>query len=121
MQEPASLFTWGNAWFRRSVLSLVLLTVVSILVGFVWLPAQHADFTAKGLWDSICRAAGVPSEWSTAKKEWPKPEARMTNVVMTPAMGRAGAGDAAGRGGTIAVQQCSMCHGAHGLSDGSSP
>jgi cytochrome c553 len=121
MREPANLFTWRNAWFRHSVLALVLLTIVSMLIGFVWLPAQHADFTAKGLWDSICRAAGVPSEWSTAKKEWPKPAARMTNVVMTPDMGRAGAVDAGGRGGTIAVQQCSMCHGAQGLADGSSP
>jgi len=119
MQE-ASLFAWSNRWFRRSVLSLVAFTVAMLLVGFVWLPSRHGDFTAKGLWDSICRAAGVPGEW-TAAKEWPKPGAGTTNVILTYAMGRSGAGDATGRGATIAIQQCSMCHGAQGMSDGGSP
>ena len=36
-------------------------------------------------------------------------------------MTSSGAGDAVGRGATIAVQQCSMCHGAQGMSDGNSP
>ena len=48
----------------RWVAALVALTVASLLVGFVWLPSVHADFTAKGLWDAICRAAGVPTTWS---------------------------------------------------------
>ena len=46
----------------RWVVSLVVLTVISLAIGFVWLPSVHADFTAKGLWDSICRAAGVPTK-----------------------------------------------------------
>jgi hypothetical protein len=52
----------------RWVAALVALTVASLLVGFVWLPSVHADFTAKGLWDAICRAAGVPSTWSDAAR-----------------------------------------------------
>jgi len=62
----------------------------------------------------------VPNEWSTTT-EWPKPGAGTTHVVLTNAMGRSGASDATGRGATIAIQQCSMCHGAQGMSDGGSP
>jgi len=119
MQEPA-LYAWGNRWFRWSVFGLGGLTVTALLVGFVWLPSVQGDFTAKGMWDSICRAAGVPSEWSSTGN-WPKSSKGTTNVVLTSEMTRSGAGDAVGRGATIAVQQCSMCHGAQGMSDGNSP
>jgi hypothetical protein len=44
-----------------SVVALVALTAISMVIGFVWLPSVHADFTVKGLWDGICRAAGVPA------------------------------------------------------------
>ena len=62
MQEPA-MYAWSNRWFRWSVCGLVVFVVASLLVGFVWLPSAQGDFTAKGVWDSICRAAGVPSQW----------------------------------------------------------
>ena len=52
---------------------------------------------------------------------WPKSSKGTTNVVLTSEMTRSGAGDAVGRGATIAVQQCSMCHGAQGMSDGNAP
>lgn len=118
--QQASLFAWSNRWFRWSLIGIIALTAATLLVGFVWLPSRHGDFTAKSVWDSICRAAGVPSEWTTAG-EWPKPGTGTTRVVLTNAMGRSGAGDATGRGATIAIQQCSMCHGAQGMSDGGSP
>ena len=54
--------SWRNPWVRGSVGVLVALTVVAMLVGFVWLPSVQADFSAQGLWASICRAAGVPVE-----------------------------------------------------------
>jgi len=119
MQET-HLFAWSNRWFRWSVLGLVALTAVTLLVGFVWLPSKHGDFTAKSVWDSICRAAGVPNEW-IATTEWPKAGTGTTQFVLTNAMGRSGASDATGRGATIAIQQCSMCHGAQGMGDGGSP
>ena len=50
-------------WLRSSVMSLCALAAVSILVGFIWLPSAQGDFSAQGLWASICRAAGVPAEW----------------------------------------------------------
>ena len=86
MQEPP-VYAWSNRWFRWSVSSLFILAIATLLVGFLWLPSVQSDFTAKGLWDSICRAAGVPSEWS-APKDWPRASARTTNVVLTSAMAR---------------------------------
>ncbi|MEJ8852399.1 c-type cytochrome [Variovorax rhizosphaerae] len=114
------MYAWRNPWLRRSVLSLVAISAVTVLVGFVWLPSQHADFSAKGIWDSICRAAGVPNQWGPATTP-PKASAGTTNVVLTRDMAKSGAGDAVGRGATIAVQQCSMCHGAQGMSEANAP
>jgi cytochrome c553 len=108
-----------DPWVRWSVVSLVAITVVSIVVGFVWLPSAHADFTVKGIWDGICRAAGVPADWSTG--EAVKTGPRTTAVVLAPAMARAGSADAVGRGGTLATQKCAMCHGAKGVSSGNAP
>jgi len=104
---------------RWSILSLVVLTVVSILVGFVWLPSVHPDFTAKGLWDGICRAAGVPTTWMSAGDIKTGPAT--TQVVLTPAMARPGAADSVGRGASLAIAQCTMCHGARGVSAADAP
>jgi cytochrome c553 len=103
----------------RWVAALIALTVAALLVGFVWLPSVHADFTAKGLWDAICRAAGVPTAWSDGGEAKSGP--RTTEVVFTPDMARAGSTESIGRGGTLATQQCSMCHGARGLSVANTP
>ena len=113
------MYSWRNPWFRWSVVSLVSLTVVSVLVGFVLLPSVHGDFTAQGLWASICRAAGVPSAWSQAPaagQSVPQP----TNVVLERSMARSGGNAAVGRGGTLALN-CTMCHGAQGMSASSAP
>ena len=104
---------------RWSILSLVALTLVSILVGFVWLPSVHPDFTAKGLWDGICRAAGVPSTWIGAGDV--KDGKPATQVVLLPAMARPGAADSIGRGASLAIAQCTMCHGARGVSAADTP
>jgi len=102
----------------RSVAALVAVTVVSLLVGFVWLPSVHSDFTAKGLWDAICRAAGVPASWGGGEVVNRKPG---TSVVLLPEMARAGASDAAGRGASLALEKCTMCHGARGVSAANAP
>lgn len=119
MEEP--LYTWRNPWFRWSVSLVGVVTVAAMLVGFVWLPSVQGDFTAKGLWDSICRAAGVPNSWSDEKRDAVASRLQTTNVVLTPAMATVGASDSVGRGSTIAVQQCSMCHGAKGMSEADAP
>jgi len=107
-------------WLRSSVMSLCALAAVSILVGFIWLPSAQGDFSAQGLWASICRAAGVPAEWSETSTA-PKSDLRSTRVVLERAMGRQGSNDAVGRGATIALQQCTMCHGAQGVSSADTP
>lgn len=114
-----SLYSWSNTWFRRSVVSLVALAVLSALVGFVWLPSMSGDFSSQGLWASICRAAGVPGAWGGgAQVSLAKPVA--TEVILERAMAGPGARDAIGRGATLALN-CTMCHGAQGVSISNAP
>lgn len=116
MREDGT-FGWGNPVVRWSIVSLVVLSVVSILVGFLVLPSVHGDFTARGLWDSICRAAGVPSTWS--QQSTVPAGVQSTDVVLTRAMTRS-TPDQVGRGGTLALN-CTMCHGAQGMSASDAP
>jgi cytochrome c553 len=103
----------------RWIMALAALTVVSFGIGFIWLPSAHPDFTAKGVWDTICRAAGVPSSWvGTDEIRAGKPG---TQVILTAAMARAGAADSIGRGASLAIAQCTMCHGARGVSLADAP
>ena len=112
------LFTWKNAVLRRCVIALTVMTAGVLLIGFVWLPSVHDDFTIDGLWASLCRAAGVPSPWS-APIDSPS-QTRSTQVVLSPSMARAGTNLAVGRGATLALN-CTMCHGARGLSISDAP
>jgi cytochrome c553 len=105
---------------RWSIVSLAVLVVLSLLVGFVWLPSVHADFSAQGIWAAICRAAGVPADWSSGGAAGKAP-ARTTRVVLEQAMARTGSTDAIGRGASLAIQQCTMCHGAQGVSVADAP
>ena len=113
------MYSWGNPWFRWSLVSLVVMTFLSMLVGFLLLPSMHADFTAQGLWASICRAAGVPGNWGEASAGQ-KAAAQSTDVVLERTMARSGADVAVGRGATLALN-CTMCHGAQGLSVSDAP
>jgi cytochrome c553 len=119
MMSEHGVFSWRNPWFRWSVGSVSALTVLSVLIGFIWLPSVHADFTAQGLWASICRAAGVPDTWigeDKANKAGPV----STSVVLDRGMGRSGTTEAIGRGATLAWQ-CTMCHGAQGVTVSDAP
>lgn len=117
--REAGMYSWSNLWFRWSVVSLVVLTLLFMLVGFVVLPSVHGDFTAQGLWASICRAAGVPSTWSDGSPA-ARSEAQSTNFVLERNMARDGGSDAVGRGATLALN-CTMCHGAQGVSASDAP
>jgi cytochrome c553 len=103
---------------RKSVLALVALTLVSLLVGFLWLPSVHRDFTVQGMWTAICRAAGVPARWSSSAAD--ALQGNSTHVVLERSMARAARGDAVGRGATLALN-CTMCHGAQGMSASNAP
>lgn len=117
MRESGT-FGWSNPIVRRSVVGLVLLALGSALVGFIWLPSAQADFSAQGLWASICRAAGVPTNWNNDSAAKARPTA--TNVVLDRSMTREGSNDAVGRGATLALN-CTMCHGAQGASKSDAP
>lgn len=118
MMNEQVLFSWRNAWFRRSVLSLGALAAGAILLGFIWLPSSSPDFSAQGIWASICRAAGVPGTWSDGST--PVDGTHATEVVLDLSMTKAGSSEAVGRGATLALS-CTMCHGAHGLSTSDAP
>ncbi|MDQ2926936.1 MAG: c-type cytochrome [Caldimonas sp.] len=117
--EREAVYAWSNRWFRYSVLALCALSLFSLLVGFVWLPSVQGDFGAGGLWASICRAAGVPDTWAPKEGALPA-RRRSTDVVLNRDMARAGTSEAIGRGATLALQ-CTMCHGARGLSEANAP
>lgn len=109
--------SWRNRVVRRSVIALAALTLVSMLIGFVWLPSVHDDFTMEGLWAGICRAAGVPANWGP---ENASELGTSTTVVLEPAMAKAGTNAEIGRGATLALS-CTMCHGVQGLSLSDAP
>lgn len=119
MLEPG-LYTWRNPWLRWSVLCVGGTMVAAVLVGFLWLPSAQGDFNAKGIWASICRAAGVPDAWGD-KAAMVTRGGRTTSVVLDQTMARLGSSEAAGRGATLALQQCTMCHGIRGVSVANAP
>ena len=92
------MYSWGNPWFRWSVVSLAALTVASMLVGFVWLPSVHGDFSAQGLWASICRAAGRPDDLVRRQRAASRSVPQATNVVLERSMARVGGQCSVGRG-----------------------
>ena len=115
MTDPA--YSWSSVWFRRSITWLVVATVLLLLVGFVWLPAMHADYTADGIWASICRAAGLPTTWAATGQ---RIGGEATKVVLDRSMASPASKSAVGRGATLSLN-CSMCHGAHGVSESDAP
>jgi cytochrome c553 len=119
MMREHGMYSWSNPWFRWSMVSLVVLTILATLVGFVWLPSVQRDFSAQGLWASICRAAGVPSSWGNGATE-SKSDPYSTMVVLERSMALAGASASTGRGATLALN-CTMCHGAQGMSVSNAP
>lgn len=113
-------FSRANRVVWGSIVGLVVLTLVATLVGFAVLPSAQADFRAQSLWDSICRAAGVPSKWLDDAERGRETAVVSTNVVLLPAMARQAAPASVGRGATLALN-CTMCHGARGMSRSDAP
>ncbi|PRY05497.1 c-type cytochrome [Paraburkholderia sp. BL25I1N1] len=106
------VFSLRNPWFTVSVGGTIAIAIVGILIGFIWLPSASQSFGDRGLWATICSAAGAPSSWyGGSNLTGPAP----SNVVVLPPLRRARAdANSSGRGATIATQNCSMCHGVLG-------
>lgn len=96
---------------RLALIAVAVLLVLSIAVGFLWLPMVKKDFAQGGLWEAICRAAGVPSTWYAPLA---KDDPQASRFAIVPTAASYGGGDV-GRGGTLALN-CTMCHGARGVS-----
>lgn len=116
--ERQNPYRWSNQGFRLSVIALIVLSIGSILIGFVWLPSVHKDFSNDGLWASICRAAGVPAAWYSTTNVAQVNTA--SDVVLERSMSRVEDFSGIGRGATLALN-CTMCHGAQGMSTSNAP
>ncbi|MGJ4889152.1 c-type cytochrome [Bradyrhizobium sp. HKCCYLS3077] len=88
------------------------LLVLTVLVGFIVLPYAQREFEFAGLWDVICRAAGLPRDTVAGSA---KPAAPTSKVVLTAATLAKPSPQSIGRGATLA-QRCAMCHGPTGIS-----
>jgi cytochrome c553 len=113
------LISLKNRWFTGSIAALVLLMVLSAAVGFVWLPRLQAQRNLATIWDAICSATGVAAPFSPPGL----PDAsamRSSNVVVAPGMMAPADSQSIGRGATLAMQ-CTMCHGARGMSPAEAP
>ena len=118
MSTEERLFSLRNRWVTISVGLTAGVAIVSILIGFVWLPSVHTDSQFTGIWNAICSAAGVPQRWYVSAPVTSR--LKTSDVIVTPTMFSQADPLAIGRGATLA-QRCSMCHGPQGISQASSP
>ena len=116
VERPLSL---RNPWVTTAVAVTGFVAVLSAGIGFIGLPLLQADARFAGVWDAICSAAGVVRAPPIA------PHAvvgdfKTTDVIVSPQMMRGASAVSVGRGATLAMQ-CTICHGARGLSEADSP
>ncbi len=112
------LFSLRNRWFTVSVGLTAGVAVVSILIGFIWLPSVQTGSQFAGVWNAICSAAGVPQQWFVSTPVTSR--VKTSQVVVTPTMFVNADALSIGRGATLALR-CSMCHGPQGISQANSP
>lgn len=113
------LFSFRNGWFRAGVGATIAVFVLSVLIGFVWLPSAKSDPQFQGIWNAICSAAGVPRQWHPVESAV-APGYRVSTVELTPHMLDGATSLSIGRGATLALR-CTMCHGPQGMSMANSP
>jgi cytochrome c553 len=108
-----------NRWFTISVGLTAAVALVGFLVGFLWVPLAQPGERFRGVWDTICSAAGLLHSPSSSQQivtaDYPT-----TRVEVIPRMLDSADAVSIGRGATLALR-CTMCHGARGLSDANSP
>jgi cytochrome c553 len=114
-----SVFSARDRWFTISVGALLLIGAVAAAVGFLWLPRAHGTGAA-GLWDAICSAAGAPARFQSAALPSEQAVFPTSVVVTSEMMGPAADSRAIGHGATLALN-CTMCHGARGMSPAGTP
>jgi cytochrome c553 len=112
------LFSLKNPWTLVAVSGIVAMLVLSVLVGFIWVPYAQGGKTVSGLWDAICRAAGAPGAAQGVAAQ-ASAKAGSSDVIVIPQMISADS-ISVGRGATLALR-CTMCHGARGMSEANTP
>ena len=108
-----------NRWFTYSVGAAAGVAIVSIAVGFIWLPSEQAGGRVLGVWYTICSAAGLVRV-PPIHEQVVQPPYVMTSVEIVPRMLSHPSAESIGRGATLALR-CTMCHGARGLSMADTP
>lgn len=114
--EP--LFSARNPWFTAAVGAVVVISVAAAVTGFLWLPLQDSNARFASVWDMICTTAGVVK--AAPATPVVLDGATTTKVVMTRQMLGNSSAMSIGSGATLALQ-CTMCHGARGVSEADSP
>jgi cytochrome c553 len=94
------------------------IAVAAIATGFVILPMLQQQVRFRDIWDAICSAAGVAGHETPGNVV--EAGYRTTQVALTPQMLAGVDAESVGRGATLALR-CTMCHGARGLSEATSP
>ena len=118
--SPEGPHSAGNGrWFTTAIGLTLLIAVVSILVGFVWLPFAQPDSPFRSVWDAICSSAGLvrnrPVTDVVVNSSY-----KTSTVAISPELLPRATAESIGRGATLALQ-CTMCHGARGLSNADTP
>jgi cytochrome c553 len=109
----------GKRWFTTAIGLTVLMVLISMLTGFLWLPFAQPDSPFRSVWDAICSAAGLIRN-SPVGAVVTNSSYKTSAVVVSPDMMPRATADSIGRGATLALQ-CTMCHGARGLSNADTP
>jgi cytochrome c553 len=110
---------FASRWGIASIAVLAVAFAVAVMVGFIWLPGVQARDPTASLWETICRAAGVARPYQSAALPSEQTAFPTSVVVYTDMLGAADE-QSIGRGGTLALN-CTMCHGARGISTAGTP
>jgi cytochrome c553 len=92
----------------------VALFLISLVIGFIWLPSVQRDAEGLGLWNAICRAVGLPNV--SARVSVPLAAQPASTVAWTAATRQRLAQGNAAHGATLAATACDNCHGQNGIS-----
>ncbi len=102
-------------WVTTAIGLTVLIALVSVVTGFLWLPTAQSDSPFRSAWDAICSSAGLignrPVTDVVGNTSYKTSAVAMSSDMLPPATA-----ESIGRGATLALQ-CTMCHGARGLSN----
>ena len=108
-----------SRWLTTAVGLTLLVALLSLLTGFVWLPMIQPDSSFRSAWEAFCSSAGLISARPVTEVATDS-SYKTSAVVVSSGMLEPATPESIGRGATLALQ-CTMCHGARGLSDANTP